>query len=134
MTRINRISCVRQADGSTDIVVPAGMETLFQEMVSRATRSWQDQHPEIRDFADRLLKRDHIMGSNMKEGLSAQDEYLPMGGPYAIHGVVLDSAGNDKTLAKRSCCGTLLREPHHTQCPERLKDGGSIYNAPFKFR
>jgi hypothetical protein len=105
MSRHNRISCVEQADGSIDVVVPAGMAALFQELVSRATRSWQDQHPEIRDFADRLLKRDHIVGSNMKEGLGEKVE-------------VQVPVPRDTTLAKRSCCGTILCEPHHTQCSE----------------
>lgn len=162
MSRNNRISCVEQADGSIDIVVPASMAALFQEMVARATRSWQDQHPEIRDFADRLLKRDHIMGSNMKEGLvTAEVEPIrhpslgksllrepisatnPLpAGCYCKPGMCGAPKANwcrdvvkrdaEQALAKRSCCGTLLREPHHTQCPERLKDSGS--NSLFKPR
>lgn len=75
MTRHNRISVVHQKDGSLDIVVPASMVKDFETLVKKGTNTAPNMHVEIRDFADRVLKRDHIMNNNMKWELPAEDKY-----------------------------------------------------------
>lgn len=114
MSRINRISCTTQADGSIDITIPASMAEHFKLMVKKGTNLSPDMHVEIRDFTDRLFERDHIVGRNMKEEL----EVVTTG--YSIHDgakpVTVTHPEGEPGLAKRSCCGTLLCEPHQTQC------------------
>lgn len=94
MSRKNRISCVEQKDGSIDIVVPAGMAEEFKLMVKKGTNLAPDMDPEIRDFADRLFKRDHLMNGNMLQGLNkdiisshwdipAEDKYMLASGEQA---------------------------------------------------
>jgi hypothetical protein len=67
--RANRISCVEQADGSIDIVVSASMAEAFRTMVKKGTNLSPDMHVEIRDFTDRILKRDSYVGACMKQEL-----------------------------------------------------------------
>lgn len=52
-----------------DISIPPSMVAEFKQMAVRAISTWQDCSPEMRDFYDRLLGKEHIMGYNMKESL-----------------------------------------------------------------
>lgn len=132
-TRVNRIGCVGQPDGSIDIVVPSGIAAEFQQMVRRATHTWQDQSEEMRDFADRILNRAVAMGANMKPEIYGYPDtrkalILPqVEAPSPVMEVLVAPSAQEHTtvspphIAKRSCCGTLLREPHHSQCVELTK-------------
>lgn len=95
-------------DGCADITVPPAMVAEFKVMVSRATSTWQDMSPDMRDFADRVLGRQEVVGSNMKEGYQTLIDYR-----YVLH--------PNPILATRSCCGTVLREPHLASCAELSK-------------
>lgn len=86
-----RISYTVQADGSADVTVPAALVDDFKVLIARGTSTWQNQDPQIRDFADRVLGRDKYVGKNMKQ----------------------DFLSNIRT-----CCNTSVLEPHHTQCQE----------------
>lgn len=124
MSNRNKHISYTVAAGWMDISVPPDMSAEFKKLVQRATSTWQDMSPEMRDFADKVLGVESIMGQNMKEGHSSN----AVGIKWA--GVTIKE---DKTLrpdemkvveayqkyATRSCCGTLLREPHMTECPER---------------
>lgn len=111
-TRVNRISCVPQPDGSIDMVIPAGIAAEFKQLVRRATHTWQDQSAEMRDFADRILGRADSVGACMKQEIFG---YPVIGAKVEVQPKTLCA---DAALAKRSCCGTLLRDPHHNQCQE----------------
>lgn len=87
-------------EGWLDITVPPVMVEEFKQLVSRATSTWQDMSPDMRHFADRILQRDHVVGTNMKEGAE--------GMTY-------------RTSRIRDCCHTMLTEPHHSQCKEKDK-------------
>lgn len=134
------------------IHVPNEMVAEFKLMAQRAINTWQDASPEMRDFIDRLLERDHLVlkpkptvtigASLLREPIKSAAD-LPVGcycapgkcgAPYADwcrDAVKRDAmpvgqkvevnvpVPKDTTLATRSCCGTLLREPHHTECKER---------------
>jgi hypothetical protein len=97
-----RIGYLAQPDGFADITVPPAMLAEFKVLVQRATSTWQDMSPDMRDFADRVLGREHVVGSNMKEGFQGEPP-------------------KEWKLATRSCCGTLLREPHLASCVELSK-------------
>lgn len=125
MDRINRISCVPQADGSIDIVIPAGAVEEFKLMVRKATNCWPDQSVEMRDFVDRLMSRDKFVGSCMKTeiyGHTKHGETVEVITTSAenhiadIHEAI--RLENQTYLARRSCCDTLLREPHMSQCSQ----------------
>lgn len=75
--RINRISCVTQADGSIDITVPAAMAEEFKEMVKKGTNLSPNMHVEIRDFTDRILERPWV-GSCMKTEIFGHQTYAQM--------------------------------------------------------
>lgn len=123
MSNRNKHISYTAAAGWMDISVPPDMEAEFKKMVQRATSTWQDMSPEMRDFADRVLGVESIMGQNMKEGHSSNTR------SFKYLGVTIKE---DNTLelneikiveayhkyATRSCCNTLLREPHHNQCKE----------------
>lgn len=64
--RYTRIGFTTQEDGSIDVVIPAAMVEEFKALVTRATNTWPDMHVEIRDFKDRLLGQEDIMGASMK--------------------------------------------------------------------
>lgn len=66
MTRINRIGVTKEADGSIDIVIPAGATEEFKLAIKKAINCWPDMSVEFRDFADRLLDRSSFVGSCMK--------------------------------------------------------------------
>lgn len=103
-----RIGYLEQPDKFADITVPPAMLAEFKVMVSRAMSTWQDVSPDMRDFADRVLGREHVVGSNMKEGF--QKDITPEEARTIV-----------KQLATRSCCGTMLREPHLASCAELAK-------------
>lgn len=63
-----RIGYIKNTDGFVDIVIPPASAAEFRVLVQRAANTWQDMSPDMRDFVDRVLERDHVMGSNMKEG------------------------------------------------------------------
>lgn len=119
------IGCV-QDQGWIDITIPPEMTEEFKVLVRRATNTWQDMSPEMRDFADRVLGVDKIMGQNMKEGHSSNVRNFEL---YDIKFIEDKNLGPEefkvqylnKPIATRSCCGTLLREPHHTQCTQLSK-------------
>jgi hypothetical protein len=100
-------------DGCVDITVPHLMVAEFAQLVSRAMSTWQDVSPDMRDFADRVLGREGVVGSNMKEGY--QKDITPEEARTIV-----------KQLATRSCCGTLLREQHLASCTELAK----IFKCP----
>lgn len=54
----------------TSIDVPDSLLPEFKIAIRRACHTWQDMSPEFRDFYDRLLEQEHIVGSNMKEGIN----------------------------------------------------------------
>ncbi len=114
-----RIGYLEQPDKFADITVPPAMLAEFKVMVQRATSTWQDMSPDMRDFADRVLGRAGVMGSNMKEGfeteLTAKKKQLAEDISYAEE---LRIGAYSKQLVTRSCCGTVLREPHLASCKE----------------
>ena len=57
-------------EGWIDVSIPPEMSEEFKVLVTRATNTWQDMSPEMRDFADRVLGKDKIVGQNMKAGHS----------------------------------------------------------------
>ncbi len=115
---MKRISYVYDpADGCADITVPHLMIAEFAQMVQRATSTWQDMSPDMRDFADRVLGRDKVMGSNMKEGYETSCTRPAPWDEDRIKTAADIPPNWNKQLVTRSCCGTLLREPHHAQCP-----------------
>ena len=67
MSNNKRISV--QETNWLDISIPPSMVEEFKKMASRAMNTWQDCSPEMRDFYDRLMDKEHIMGDNMKRGL-----------------------------------------------------------------
>ncbi len=91
--KMSRISYYRD-HGGMDITVPPELEEEFRTLVRRAMATWQDVSYEMRDFSDRVQGIDTVVGNNMKHNHHTQ---------------------------VRSCCGTLLIEPHHTQCIELSK-------------
>ena len=115
-----RISYLKQPDGFADITIPPAMLSEFRTMVQRATSTWQDMSPDMRDFADRVLGRDHVMGSNMKEGFQeyAGVSVKSIETTFENMSSVFPPIPN---LATRSCCGTMLREPHLASCAELAK-------------
>lgn len=115
-----RISYLKQPDGFADITVPPAMVAEFRTLVQRATSTWQDMSPDMRDFADRVLGREHVVGSNMKEGFQ-EIETKSMAVFWDTRSILQVVADATKPIATRSCCGTLLREPHLASCPELSK-------------
>ena len=110
---MKRISYITDSfDNCVDITVPRLMVPEFMQMVQRATSTWQDMSPDMRDFADRVLGREDVMGTNMKEG-AEQSWNIPHVSPVVAAAVELAT----KQLATRSCCHTLLCEPHLSVCP-----------------
>jgi hypothetical protein len=49
-----RIDCHEDPDGSIGMYVPPELTPHFKKLVERAMMTWQEPHPQIRDFADRL--------------------------------------------------------------------------------
>lgn len=127
-----RISYLKQPDGFADITVPPAMLSEFALMVQRATSTWQDMSPDMRDFADRVLGRDHVMGSNMKEGFQSETKrVLTIKDPLGINAPdISELESARKRLATRSCCGTMLREPHLASCAELSKVKRICNNHP----
>jgi hypothetical protein len=128
-----RIGYLEQPDKFADITVPPAMLAEFKVMVQRATSTWQDMSPDMRDFADRVLGRAAVMGSNMKEGFQEATTWdIPPVSPVVLDAIALAKAElkkdidyaeelRTKAIATRSCCGTMLREPHLASCPELSK-------------
>lgn len=77
MSNRNKHISYTAAAGWMDISVPPDMEVEFKKMVQRATSTWQDMSPEMRDFADRVLGVESIMGQNMKSGHSSNTSSPP---------------------------------------------------------
>lgn len=104
---LNRIDINKDPDGSIDVMVPPAMAAEFITAIKRACSTWQDISPQFRDFADRLTGVAHIMGDNMKSSIATE--------------FVKPVANNMLAERTRDCCHTMLKEPHHTQCPEKDK-------------
>lgn len=124
MSYPDRIDMVRDPDGSIDSMVPPVMAAEFLILVRRACSTWQEVSPRMRDFADRLLGVQHIMGENMKPGLGLETKGVVIVSETKS-GVMSDAAGNryklSESLRLRDCCHTSFMEPHHTQCQELAK-------------
>lgn len=110
----NKHISYQAAAGWMDISVPPDMSEEFRMLVRRATSTWQDMSPEMRDFADRVLGVESIMGQNMKEGHSSNLAML-----RGIHWECFWNTGcSNSTRCKQegACCAKAMFKETNKLC------------------
>ncbi len=77
MIEIERVDI---GEAPTDVIIvlsiPPDMTAEFKVAMTRAMNTWQDPSPQMRDFYDRLMEREHVMGDNMKRALHSHAEVM----------------------------------------------------------
>lgn len=71
---LNRIDLNIDPDGSIGLHVPPALAPHSRKLVVRAMMTWQEPHPEIRDFADRLSGLSKVISSTEQAGRPVTEE------------------------------------------------------------